>query len=371
MTKPIRFIFEVAHPDVRDLFEAAQASLQRFGVTELADSPTAPPDRRRPDGFLDLFNAIGGKTRYAAIARRQINAANISAAITRAKDIAAEFAAKPLLLTDYLSEALSERLRSEGVAHLDRAGNACLTDPPVFIWLRGAKAVHPPTRPARAFQASGLRLIALLLAEPEALGWPYRKIADEAGLSLGSTSRILSDLRSLGFIRLIGPDRSTLVNHRNLFEHWEFGYHSRLRPRLKPLTFRSAGNVPLEQLTGLLPPPLRRDVLIGGELAAAIATRYLRPQSVALHPPKDCPLAHLIQKLRLLPDRHGQITLIEQLSESSVWRWAEFGHANLAHPLLIHAELLSGHVDDRLRETARRLFDQWLRPSIHDEPSNH
>jgi hypothetical protein len=241
-----------------------------------------------------------------------------------------------------------------------------VADSLVYIWLGGLKAPKQPERVTRAFQSTGLQLIALLLSRPDAIEQNYRELTEQAGLSLGSVSRILSDLRSLGFVRLIAPDRNSLANRRSLLEHWEFGYATRLRPRLKPQAYRQAENLPVEQLPERIPETMREDVLVGGELAAALATRHIRPQTATFHLRPHRPLLPIIKEMRLVPDRRGNIVLLEQFGEMSAWRWAKYKDKSLVNPLLIYAELLQGTPDDRLRETANLMFAEYLAPIIND-----
>jgi hypothetical protein len=271
------------------------------------------------------------------------------------------------MVTDYVNPPLAARLHQADVAYLDAAGNVRLTgDPLVYIWLQGFRPTERPERVSRAFQSTGLQLIALLLSQPHALNQTFRETARQAGISLGSTSRVLGDLRSLGFIRLTAPGQDSLMNTRNLLEHWELGYATRLRPRLKPQTFRQADDRPLKGLYELLPRDIRSQTLIGGELAAALVTQHLRPQTATFHVPKQQSLLPLIKEMRLIPDREGNIVLLEQFGETSAWRWDAKEKANFVNPLLVHAELFQHKPDDRLAETADIILDKYLVP-IFDE----
>jgi len=363
--RAMRFTLEVLDPKTLDLFTASEGALKQFGATKLVEKYAAT-NRAAPDGFLTVFHTPKTSTRYVCQAKRQINSQILPSVIAQLKDAASKNGMKPMLLTEYVNPNLSETLRSQEVAYIDQVGNARLIDPPLFIWLQGFKPLAQPNRTSRAFHPTGLRLIALLLAKPEAINWPYRKLAEQAGLSLGSTARILSDLRSLGFINLAGLNENALIQRCRLFEHWEFGYLSRLRPTLKPQTFRQATTASIDELLALIPLSMREDVLLGGELAASVATGYLRPQSAVLHLRPHRPIFPLLRDLRLVPDPHGNVTLIEQIGGAATWQWEGIKEANLIHPLLVHAELLQGQADDRLRETASLIFDKWLKPVLND-----
>jgi hypothetical protein len=353
-----------------ELFQDCEKSLERFGKTELIAREEGHPTGPSPDGYLTITAPNGNTSQYVCEAKRRIDIN----ALGRVTDLlhwqCAKSGMKPLLITSHVNDSLGERLREAGIAYLDAAGNACLvTDPLVYIWLQGFKPTKQPEHVSRAFQTMGLQLIALLLSRPNAVEKPYRELAEQAGLSLGSTSRILSDLRSLGFIRLVAPGQNSLVNSRSLLEHWEFGYATRLRPRLKPQAFRHADKLPVQELPERIPKAMKDEVLIGGELAAALATQNLRPQTATFHLQPHRPLLPIIKEMRLIPDRAGNIVILEQFGEMSAWRWKKHERDCLVHPLLVYAELLHGTPDGRLRETAKLILDQYLTPILTHESS--
>jgi hypothetical protein len=366
------FSFEVHDRTALDLFAECEKSLQRFGKTELIEKSDRAYGRSLPAGYLTIQAPDGRISRYACEAKRRVGSSALAQIASQLENWETAYGGKPLLLTTHANDALGDQLRARGIAYLDEVGNACImADPLVHICVRGFKPFKRPERATRAFQATGLQLIALLLGHPEAIEWTYRKIAEFAGLSLGSVSRVLSDLRSLGFISLVAPGRNAVVNRRRLFEHWEFGYSTRLRPRLRPLTYRQADGAKVEGIPRQIPPAAREGTLIGGELAAAIATKHLRTQSITLHVWPNVPILSIVKELTLVADPNGNIAIIRQFGNMSAWKWEGHEKEFLIHPLLIHAELLHGKPDDRLLETARLIYDAHIAPTLDNEPSTH
>jgi hypothetical protein len=362
------FQLRVHDPNALELFEACGKLLERFGEMELVDE-TPEVSKNLPDGYLTINAPSGSTSQYVCEAKRRIDLNALTPITERLRERASALAMKPLLIASHVNESLGKQLRKEKIAYLDAVGNACLvTDPLVYIWLQGFKPIQKPERVSRAFQTTGLQLIALLLSRKNAVEQPYRELAEEAGLSLGSTSRILSDLRTLGFVRLISPGRNSLVNCRRLLEHWEFGYSTRLRPRMTPQTYKQADKLPVDELPEQIPKDMREDVLVGGELAAALITRNLRPEGATFHLRPNRPILPIIKEMKLIPDKRGNIVLLEQFGQLCAWRWKNHEQANLVNPLLVYAELLQGNPDDRLRETAKLILDQHLAPILSDEP---
>lgn len=363
----MRFLLEVLDHAALELFEKCAQCLERFGHAELTNRFEGHSASSSPDGYLTITAPNSVASHYVCGAIRRVDLNAFSSVAARLQDWAASCAMKPLLITEHVNDPLADRLRDAGIAYLDAAGNAYLVaEPSVHIWLRGFKPLKGSQRVSRAFQTAGLQLIALLLSRPNEIEQTYREIGDRAGLSLGSTSRILSDLRSLGFIQLTASGQNSLVNGRSLLEHWELGYATRLRPRLKPQVFRQAEKVPLEELYERIPTAIRDEILVGGELAAALVTGHLRPQTTTFHVRPHRPLLPLIKEMRLIPDRDGNIVLLEQFGKMSAWRWEGQEKKNLANPLLVYAELLQRMPDDRLRETAHLILNEYLAP-IFDE----
>ena len=113
------------------------------------------------------------------------------------------------------------------------------------------------------------------------------------------------------------------------------------------------------------------NALIGGESAASIRTGYLNPTTITLHVPPGAS-KDIAVGLRLRPANEGAtVTLLERCAP--VGRDRPARHAaldqstgadiNLAHPVLVRAELLV-HDDPRLSTTADRLLEDVIRPRL-------
>ena len=373
------FLNVTAAPDqaASELLAACLAALRgRAGVAaEVAESPEAGWARLR----------IAGEAFDADVRPRVPEAA---------AHVAWELAARgrsegrrPVLVTEFVGDRLGELLRTEGVGYLDAAGNASLTAPPLFVLIRGmkprpAKASAPSRGGGRAFRPAGLRVIARLLADPEAVRLPYRDLAEAAGVSVGAAAAALKGLQRHGLARRPGGrgKKKALGGRLNdpvaLHRRWLDGYGELLRPKLNLGRYRPAG-WPLDELpTALAALPATADVMLGGEAAAALLTRHLRPATAALHVPPDTSPG-VAKTLRLLPDRDGPIWLLAHVGTPAGWRFN--GEADLpagvpvVHPLLVHAELTGPpgglHPESRLREAAEQVYAKFLLPAFEAEAS--
>ena len=98
----------------------------------------------------------------------------------------------------------------------------------------------------------------------------------------------------------------------------------------------------------------------GGETAAAILTNYLKPERVTIYAKR--PLGRLILQNRLIRDPQGNIDLLEAFWGTG-YNWHPF---NLAHPILIYADLLATG-DPRNIEPANLLYDQELQKFLRED----
>ena len=295
-----------------------------------------------------------GEARFRVEARGRLTAESVGVAVAQLTRTAREEKLPPMLFAPFVNPALAERLRAEGVQFADAAGNAWVHHGALFVWVSGHRRAEQPERPMRAFQAAGLRLVTLLMHRPEAVGQTYRALATAAGISLGTIGPVLDDLGRAGFVRTRRGER-TLLNRPALFERWELGYLETLRPRTLRRTCRMVEGRSIDDLADQVgAADLRGRVQIGGELAAARMTGHLRPGRAALHL-SGVSVEELMVRLRLLPDLDGPVDLLD-----AVLAEAEAG-GSMASAVLVHAELMRGAPDERLRETARDLYETHLR----------
>ncbi|MBN1141002.1 MAG: hypothetical protein JXB25_04270 [Deltaproteobacteria bacterium] len=244
----------------------------------------------------------------------------------------------PLLLTDFLPENLALPFRARRLCFMDECGNCHLLRMPLHIEIAGRKRRLPAPPKGRLFQGNGLKLIFLLLADPEAVAWDYRRLARHADIALGAVGSLLEALRQQGFLRGKNRRGRRLTNLTQLLERWEIGYRETLHDKLLLHRCRLPEGASPADLPGLLKSQgLMSEVLIGGGLGAHLLLDHPEPAGAALHLTGD-PL-RLMLRLRLVPDPEGEIDLLARFSPADEWRgWSPEG-VRLADPLLIHAEL--------------------------------
>ncbi len=267
---------------------------------------------------------------------------------------------RPLLITRQVSESVIDQMVEQDLEFVDAAGNLYLNSPAAYVLIRGKRLPKLPAAATKTFTTNGFKLIYVILQDPDRLTTNHRAIANAAGIAASAVGAILKQLAETHYLQRKRNGDYQLLDHSKLLLRWELGYVERLRPKLFLGQFSPANGAAIAALI----PPLSQQAeksgfLIGGELGAAIATNYLRPQSATLHVQANHRL--LLVELRLKPDPQGPITLLQQFGTANGGRQPDAGI--LADPLLLYAELrMTGN--ERLRETADRLLNNIVAPNF-------
>jgi len=346
------------------LIDGCLKTIKDLGCCKVKFNPAKAMEHH--DGRLRLIGPGGQHIDYIVEAKQALTGSRAGILLYKIKALQSQ-GLPVLLFTDYIHEKLAEDLRKNKVEFVDVAGNVFIDRSSIYVYVIGRRRTLAPERPTRAFQPTGLSLIFLLLKQPAAIAWDYRKISSTAGTSLGAVGWVLRDLRALGFIRLTGKGQRRLVNWRDLLERWEEGFVERLRPKLFRKTYRIAGEKSLDQLADAIKNSIDRDkILVGGEMGAALLTRDFRPARVTLHLLRE-PL-EIITRLQLIPDSQGPVAVLDTFGEFTKWEEEQPNGLTLVDPLLIHSELLISH-SDRLKKAADDIYKNYIlsRLEKHDQ----
>jgi hypothetical protein len=252
-----------------------------------------------------------------------------------------------LLIADYVTPPIAETLRQENVQFLDAAGNAYLNHPPWYVWVKGERpahrfAAHVPR--GRAFAPTGLMVMLALLCNPELVARPYRELAVAAGVAHGTVGWVMPELAHLGFVAEVGGKRR-LLNPAELLKQWTDGYLRTLRPRLLLGRFRADTIDWWRHLkVGTY------GFVMGGETAATLLTKFLKPATVTMYGAKADPRFILDQRLRT--DPRGNVEVLRRF-------WTFDPDAKLAPLPVIYADLLQTG-DARCFEAAQMIYERFL-----------
>jgi len=272
---------------------------------------------------------------------------------------------KPILFVDYVSPGNAQRLREVEVDYVDAAGNLLIHRPPKLHLLKSGVRPRtlPESRSTRLFMPSGLQVLFVLLVEPAAMDMPYRELAVHSGVALGSIAVVMNELKSKGYLtrRRAG---SRLVRRRELLERWVSGYSEQLRPKLLLGVFGAPEKDPAANWQHLRQVLRERQIesAVTGGLGAYELTHHYRGENLTAFV-SDWPKG-VLQELRWLPSPTGPITILRKFCPAVTWLMG--GEQQVAHPLLVYAELLhSGR--ERERETARIIYERYLERLAADD----
>ncbi|MCF6267483.1 MAG: hypothetical protein L3J57_13185 [Desulfuromusa sp.] len=266
----------------------------------------------------------------------------------------------PLLISHYISPQMAALLKQKEIEYADCAGNLYLNQMPLYIEIGGQK--HPPKSPGadRLFRPAGLKLIYLLLRNHQAINATYRALADDSGIALGAIGDLFSELEKRGNLTINKGTVRQLKAVEELLQRWQMGYLETLRPKLFLQRCQLTPGYSLMQIPELLrQAPEGKQILLGGELGAALLTTGFHPQSAVLYLEPDLQLKTML-KLHLVPDPDGEITLLQPFGQQCGWSGWQPDGLTLADPLLTFAELYGSATD----QVAAKLYHQFLSPRL-------
>lgn len=288
---------------------------------------------------------------------------NIGAIINQIKNIGGP--GKGLLVADYINPNMADKLKNAEVQFLDTVGNAYINQKPnLYIYIKGNKPKIDANKTERiktgkAFQPSGLKVIFAFLKNKDLINAPYRHIADNAQVALGTVGWVIRDLKAQGFIlEGIKKKGRELTKINLLVDKWAEAYPLKLKEKYKIGKFTTENTdwwekIKIEQYHGIW----------GGEIAAAKYSHYLNPKHGIVYIKKKNMAALLktarLRKLEAYEISNTEIELIEPF-----WKWEKevIGnpkHNFLAHPIITYADLIETG-EARNLETAKRIRDEYI-----------
>lgn len=339
-------------PDPTLLIERATAELKQLGLDVVAVAPVSDAAQLLAGAWLRVGNA-GALVTYTVEARTRLTPATHGAVTMQLQQVAAATGHPVLLVTDYLTPPMAQKLREQKQQFADAAGNVYLEGPGLLVFVTGRKPQTDQLVPhaGKAQTMTGLKVTFALLCDPLLADAPQRAIAARAGVALGALPAVLADLQQTGELLVLGKRRRLNATKRVLDE-WALAYARRLRAKTLQAIYavKDFHTWPQWQLG--------EPELWGGEPAANLLVQYLRPGVLTIYADKLPPT---------LQARHA-MTKVRTAAENGTtleWRKPFWGalpaavHPNAVPPVLVYADLLATG-DARCIETAQMVYDQHL-----------
>lgn len=332
--------------------ECMEAVAPQIAITTWRWQELQGAKRRLADGRLHLTVA-GRRVRMAVALRPSLRDVQLGPlAHLRAQVETGE--EQLLVCSRRVGEQLGNRLRELGIAYLDTTGSAWFDVPGVVVRLAGRRAVkHVGLR--SQLTGNDLRLLHVLMRDAATQDRNHRQLAAAAGIALGAVGKGLRALEARGLLRRRGANRWSLPDLAAAQARFADGWATVVRRRLEPMRCRPLDPLLIEGLPEKLV-AVAGGCLLGGELAAARMTGTLQTQCATLHVPGETQ-AEVASALRLVEDPGGPITLVARFGMGDAFADGQLPGLLLAHPLLVHAELIAIG-DERLSTVAAAIWRQ-------------
>ena len=356
-----------------DIVSFCRSNLETLpGVKKVAvRTPVSAKSLPRADLSLVLDTAAG-QLRYLGEIKRGLTPAKLEHWLlgTPASQILRRNKIRLILLSDFIAAAQAKRLTEADIDYVDAAGNLLIRKPGKLYFFRSGAKPRSLTdqRPARLSKTSGLQVLYALLIEPTAAQMPYRQLAAQSGVALGSIAFIMGELRRKGYL-IRHREGWRLSRRRALLDLWLSGYSEQLRPKLMVGRFEPPDQDLGETITRLADTARARrfNHAVTGGFAAEALTKHFRGDHLSVFVsdwPRD-----ILKELRWLPSLRGRVSVLRQFCPAVVWGTRGPQDERIAHPLLVYAELLH-QGGERARSAAEMIYERYIKPLEHDSDSS-
>ncbi len=207
-----------------------------------------------------------------------------------------------LLLAPHVRPQQAAVLERAEIDYLDLAGNAHLQAPGLFVHVEGRQPPKEPTPAPGRPQRGWIKAVMAILIRPELINAPYRVLAEQADVALGTVGGCMNDLAARGIL-FDGKDGRRVNDRQALVALWVQAYVEGLRPKLKErrLQVRADGKQEIwRRLQTVMAEHAQPWALTGAD-AAERRTHFFRAEETEIYAP-----------LRALEDRDTQKALVAQ-----------------------------------------------------------
>lgn len=299
---------------------------------------------RNFDGVL-TFEAGKHPVRYLVEEKRHLRFQDVAVVIDqlrrRQAGVAGHQEDRLLLLAPHIRPQQAEALERAGIDYVDLAGNAHLAAEGLFVHVEGKRppkvAAPAPRRPNKAW----VKTVMAILVRPELTAAPYRTLAEEADVALGTAATCIADLTARGLVTERAGARA-VRDRQALVALWVQAYCEALRPKLKELRFqvRAEGKAAVwEQLRKVLGPKGNEWAITGAD-AAERRTHFFRAEETEVYAATHIFEQRDVQKALVAQPapRGGNLLVIDPPGPLAIPETAP-GTLPIAPDLLAYAEL--------------------------------
>lgn len=268
--------------------------------------------------------------------------------------------ARLLLAAPYVRPQQAEILGRAGIDFIDQAGNAHLETRGLRVDVQGRR--RPKPRRRVPITKGWVKTTMALLLKPELGQAPYRAIAANADVALGTVPKCLHDLRERGYLQGEGT-RRVLANRTELIAVWVQAYVDRLRPTLGERRLQVKAEDKAAVLTRVRQALQTHRVpwqLTGADAAERVTHHYHAEQTEIYAAPAAFDNRALLKAIPAQPaPRGGNLCVIEAPAPAAAVAARVVNGVPLAPLLLVYAELRYQGTDQAL-EAAELLLPRVI-----------
>lgn len=270
-----------------------------------------------------------------------------------------------LLVSQYIPKPIRKKLKSLGINYLEASGNCHIYRENIFFFIndQSVKEVRKSSNTS-LWNSTGLKFLYAVIRQEDILNKPYREIAEQANVSIGTIGKYIKELENENFI-VNTPQGIITKNKKELINKWVTLYHVVLRPKLLIGRFKPVDKHMWEGLGGVRRVDVdfvtddgkwQKDVYWTGEMAGYLITSKLTPEIITAY--TRLTKAELMKQLKLIPDENGKIEILNAFWPKRETQEQE-NKVKIASYLLVYADLL-GNYDSRNREIAEQIKKEHL-----------
>lgn len=255
-------------------------------------APKAAAKLARFDALL-AWKGPKGTIRYLIEEKRHLQNQDVGVIIDQLKRWQdqlppAERGARLLLVAPTVRPHQAAILEQAGIDYVDLAGNAHLAGPGVLVHVEGRQPVKQPIAQRGRPNKGWVKTVLTLLVQPELVAGPYRPLAEQAQVALGTVAGCMNDLTARGLL-LEGNDGRQIADRQQLVALWVQAYVDVLRPKLEERRFQIRADGKQEawrRLRDVLGKRKVRWALTGAD-AAELRTHFFRAEETEIYAPID------------------------------------------------------------------------------------
>lgn len=297
-------IANMARPAPAADLDAYQPALHKWMPKAEIRLPAKPLGRF--DGVV-TWRTAGGTIRYLVEEKRHLRHQDVAVIVDQLNRRRAALPAQHaedrlLLLAPHVRTQQAAALERAEIDYLDLAGNVHLNAPGLFVHVEGRQPPKEPTTGPGRPQKGWIKAVMAILIRPDLVNAPYRALAEEADVALGTIAKCMKDLALRGLL-LERKDGRTIPDRQALVALWVQAYVEGLRPKLKERRFqvRAEGKPQIWARLGAALAERGQPWALTGADAAELRTHFFRADDTEIYAP-----------IRALEQRDAQKALVAQ-----------------------------------------------------------